>query len=406
MEVKTKFSIPSINVSLFLKRFAKVVKAAAKLGLEAPVAKEIGEEFVAVYEEHAFGQVKAKRRHVLFEVTGTAPKLEGWTFMATIEPTTAGNRVRALPGMEVATSWQHAQMSCDHCKKDRKRSEYFLVAKGEEVRSVGRQCIRDFLGHQNPAHIAAMMEYIRELKDSEDEDRSGGGYGELTWEVKDIVRTTMEVIALSGFVPKSAMSETAVPTSGIVMDLLTPPYSDSDRARLRKLEEKYSGRLDEAKMAEIITILNGYADKLSPSNFEHNISICMQLGYVSHKEMGLMVAGVAIAARSIDAAIAARFARADKPNEWVGTVGDRGEYELTCTGTRPIESDFGISTLLTFEDISGNVFKWFASGEKSEFEVGEKYLLKGTIKRHEDYKGVKQTTLSRCKIVKQLGVAA
>ena len=31
--------------------------------------------------------------------------------------------------------------------------------------------------------------------------------------------------------------------------------------------------------------------------------------------------------------------------------------------------------------------------------IGHKYLIKGTIKNHEEYRGAKQTVITRCKVV-------
>lgn len=35
----------------------------------------------------------------------------------------------------------------------------------------------------------------------------------------------------------------------------------------------------------------------------------------------------------------------------------------------------------------------------ADFEVGHKYLMKGTVKAHNEYKGVKQTVITRCKVL-------
>lgn len=62
--------------------------------------------------------------------------------------------------------------------------------------------------------------------------------------------------------------------------------------------------------------------------------------------------------------------------------------------------------LHTFEDESGNVLVWKTTSPIAR-EVGDHYLdvnsgdmvtIKGTVKEHSEYKGVKQTVLTRCKI--------
>ncbi len=48
------------------------------------------------------------------------------------------------------------------------------------------------------------------------------------------------------------------------------------------------------------------------------------------------------------------------------------------------------------QDENGNVYVWFASGNFVP-DLGSHYHIKGTVKKHDDYKGDKQTILTRCK---------
>src|ERR1700691_1883636 len=86
---------------------------------------------------------------VEFQVTGTAPKLAGWPFLATL--TWEGDVLvtRCLPGYEGRV---HAEKItphfCDHCKVDRYRNDTYLVEdeSGTQLQ-VGSSCVKDFLGH-------------------------------------------------------------------------------------------------------------------------------------------------------------------------------------------------------------------------------------------------------------------
>ena len=86
----------------------------------------------------------------------------------------------------------------------------------------------------------------------------------------------------------------------------------------------------------------------------------------------------------------------------VGEVGQRIKLELTYLGSAHFEVRFGWATqemyIHNFVDENGNKFIWksgcYVSGEK-----GEKTTVTGTIKEHSEYKGEKQTVLTRCKIV-------
>jgi hypothetical protein len=70
--------------------------------------------------------------------------------------------------------------------------------------------------------------------------------------------------------------------------------------------------------------------------------------------------------------------------------------EAEVVGVKYIPTDFGETTMYRFLDASGNVLVWFASNNTG-LEMGRKYALRGTVKKHDEYKGVRQTYLTRCR---------
>ena len=77
---------------------------------------------------------------------------------------------------------------------------------------------------------------------------------------------------------------------------------------------------------------------------------------------------------------------------WQGNVGQRKEFVVTPYMNIPYSSMYGDGYVNLMKDAEGNVYKWATS---KKLEVGEQVTLKATIKAHEEYKGVKQTTLTR-----------
>jgi len=97
----------------------------------------------------------------------------------------------------------------------------------------------------------------------------------------------------------------------------------------------------------------------------------------------------------------------------ISQVGRRIELELTHTGNYSWDSMYGTQTLYFFEDSDGNAFVWkTTSGLSREVpieegssicsyksvEKGEIVKIRATIKGHDEYKGQKQTTLTRVKL--------
>lgn len=85
-------------------------------------------------------------------------------------------------------------------------------------------------------------------------------------------------------------------------------------------------------------------------------------------------------------------------SEYVGSIGDRLELELTVTSAIEIENNYGHSTMHIMEDDCGNIYVW-TTASKSWAE-GTTKKLRGTVKDHRMYKNNKQTVLTRCLEVK------
>ena len=60
------------------------------------------------------------------------------------------------------------------------------------------------------------------------------------------------------------------------------------------------------------------------------------------------------------------------------------------------ETEYGITTILGFDDGMGNVLIWFASDRKS-YAVGDVVNLRATIKGYDVSDGVKKTVITRGK---------
>ena len=87
-------------------------------------------------------------------------------------------------------------------------------------------------------------------------------------------------------------------------------------------------------------------------------------------------------------------------SEYIGEIKERlRDLQATLTDIRSFDGFYGTTFIYTF-DYQENTLVWMTSSCK-DIEIGEKFLLTGTVKDHKIYKGVKQTQLSRCIIKKE-----
>lgn len=88
-------------------------------------------------------------------------------------------------------------------------------------------------------------------------------------------------------------------------------------------------------------------------------------------------------------------------SEWIGEVKERlRDMEVTFTGARQFEGAYGTTFIYSFLLNEKDVFTWFTSSCK-DLVKGNSYLLTGTVKKFDEYNGVKSTVLSRC-IIKEV----
>lgn len=78
----------------------------------------------------------------------------------------------------------------------------------------------------------------------------------------------------------------------------------------------------------------------------------------------------------------------------VGKVGERLELLLTVVKAAHYETQYGTSTIHTFKDADGNLFKWTTNAR--DWEEGSVHRVKSTVKEHKD----NVTILTRCTEVK------
>jgi hypothetical protein len=91
-------------------------------------------------------------------------------------------------------------------------------------------------------------------------------------------------------------------------------------------------------------------------------------------------------------------------SEWIGRVGDTIDMVLTLRRVGSYETHFGFRAqtveIFTFADQAGNALIWKTSSFP-QLDEGNQYRVRGTIKEHGEYRGERQTVLTRCKVEKE-----
>lgn len=84
--------------------------------------------------------------------------------------------------------------------------------------------------------------------------------------------------------------------------------------------------------------------------------------------------------------------------EYFGNTGDKVELTLTLIHAGGYDTMYGYTHVYTFVDSEGHQFIW-KTGCCLDQSEGSTLTVRGTIKAHSEYRGVRQTELTRCKVV-------
>jgi len=396
------YDIPEPRFGELEKRVERLGRRAAKLGQEAPSIRVVCEKVVKVKDEFGYDRVKVFK---VVEVVGTAPTVAGYTFVAALQHTPAGNIISKAPGCEdtiVPEALRDGKPVCDHCKTKRARKDTFLLMDTNGILTrVGRNCLADFLRGEDAAEALRLWSLIHDIRRyaAMDEEEGFGGSGSYPPSVLSFVAFAFRVVAVLGWVSRSEAyhDSTAKATAediGFAMD--TPPQREVDRKEWEKLQPTEADTEDARKAIEWARGLEGRND------YEHNLKVACSLEYVGPKNVGL-VASLVIAFRRFQEREVARARAAERaaksPSTHFGIVDARYVRKLTVVKTLDRENDWGLTVLYTMEDEAGNVFKWWASGgchfEGRPLAAGAELFFTFTVKRHGEYQGLQETTIFR-----------
>jgi hypothetical protein len=407
------------NLGAMQKLIARLNKKAAKLDV-APIVLTTGKPYEVTAEDGI-----TVDRFVPITVTGETPKLNGWQFVATLQHGEEGNILRVVPGFEESLPEEFRTSDpsrCDHCHINRYRVDTYVVYNDElgycdtvddpnRWQQVGSSCLRDFLGHQNPhkyAEMATWMSLIREAADTLSERGGWGPNGPSMLLLQSALEWVAESVIRSGWVSRGKARED------------NRLYATADRA-LDAMENAAKGRTctwktcRDYEKCEVHFTPSDAAKKLAETALEWgrewaeakygkdnendyawNLHVALAGDSIDMRSFGIAASVIGVYQREMTRLAKERAAAENTTSEWIGKVGDKLTLTLTVDAVKYLNSDFGTTSLITYHDADNNVVNWFASKYLS-VEVGKTVTVKGTVKGLNEFRGVRQTTLTRVK---------
>lgn len=414
------YRVTECRLPAIVQTLDRLVKRANKLGVDSIDYTVSEPEYQTIWVNYGLRKVRTEKptglcadgyveRVVTYHTvtfTGQPPKIAGWSLLAVAETLEGGTLFRKAPGTEVEVEhrYHNAGSTCEHCNHKRDRKDVFILLSEDGIqKQVGRQCLRDFLGHHSPEAMLNIANYYSSIEAmfSERGDASSpedfdfwdeGGYTPRAYPVSQILVYTAAFLreCNGAFITgKYARENGTESTSDLVARALTsrnhkdePTVIDADRALTDTVIE---------------TMKADFAAKGSNmSDFERNMSVILNSTYIAMKNVGIACYIVEAYRRMVSAKIEA----ASKPAKnavHTGNVGDRlKDLNLTVTRVNGFESDWGYVAFISMVDADGVVYVWKTG--TADFNPGDKVTLTGTVKEHSEFRGEAQTILTRCKV--------
>ena len=405
-------ALPAFAAQKALVELTELNARAEKLGLP-PVTYTTEEAFreePRLPVDHPWYSAKdvVKRKYVTFTYTTDPIQIEGYTPVAVVEFKSRHSRpiINEFPGETLPVEFREVKPECDHCQKQRHRNTVIALrheATGE-ITMVGSTCVKDFIGH-DPNRLLQSLEVLQDVADlREDAEGSGYGRGVDHLDLHEVLFYTSAAIRQFGWASVSQARDATyplVPTATIVYDLLKGEPKVQKQVSVEPREDlieeanaviAYVRDMDAPKVANKIPNIG----VSSPSTYKHNLQTVARDGFCTWREVPLVASMIQFWHREVDQQ-SIQQKNGNTPSEWIGEVGDKIEMPVTLAHLSYFSGAFGTTTLCKFETDTGNLLTWFASNSPAVTKGGS-YVLRGRIKAHDMYKGVKQTIVTRCKV--------
>lgn len=341
-----------------------------------------------------------KRRRVLecsrVEV-GMFPRMNGWSFVARLEHTAAGNLIACAFGEGVDESWRTATALCEHCNTVRNRRDTFVLrGTNGESKQIGRNCLADFL-MVDATSLVHQAELVRTIGQMSDPDHESFGRGHSDPETDEFLACVVSSVESFGFVKSGSECSTKNDAEFLCGPCPNPAYAP-EAAATWKAHQPTEAHEARAKM------IRAWGAELSQDDTRGNDYLwnvhlaCKLLGCDLRRYAGVLASVPAAYDRAMGVIRERAQATPAKESKHVGTLGKRETFEVTFSFRAGYMNDFGGGIICNFVDADGNQIVWFTSGAcPGEADLQKKLRVTGTVKKHGDRKGQAQTVISRCK---------
>lgn len=385
-----KYLIHEANIERLEKKLTTISNKCQKYNC-AFTYQVIGEQFI----KDDNGNVN---RYIEVEVEGTA-KVNEWTFVASIDFCENGNVIRKCGNIdvEVPERYYTSEPVCEHCNTKRRRKDTYIIMNTTtgEFKQVGRSCLKDFtcgLSAEMVAQYIAMFDNL-----IEGYAVPSGTYIAEYYDVKEYLQYVVECINHFGFYGTQCDRPTKVRAYEYMMarahKVFTVKYQEQ---LLSEMEAVNFNHDTEAIRLTVEKALEWISNQNDENNYIHSVKVLASQEYIRSKDFGFIASLISTYNKAMAIEQQKKQQQeVDSNSTFIGNVGDRVTVEaesIECVASW--DTQFGMTFVYKITDTNCNVYTW----KTNKGLENKKVILVGTVKEHKEFRGVKQTELTRCKV--------
>lgn len=385
-----KFTILESLLFKLTERIAKVNNKMKKYG---------DNELVVNISEKRYDNDKESpfyRHYVVdIEIEGSY-KINDWEFIASCEyDTSVGkNIIKAIPGCTSIPQTYYTSTKCDHCGTERFRKYTVILQNNKtgEYRQVGKSCLKDYIGVDITGYAAYLSSFDSIEEYANIINREGLARDRQYFEVRDILCQTIARAEDRGYISKKTAensTEFITTTASDVYHIMNESHNEYGDL----LIPRYN--INENHIEKANEVIEFILNKDSANDYYiHNLQTLTESKIVGNDNLGLTVSMFGYYLREKAKMEAENRERATCKSEYVGTVGEKFTFTGTPICVSSIDTAYGVMRIYKF--IVGNDILIWKTGKYLDGEV--EITLKGTIKNHSEFRGQRQTELTRCRV--------
>lgn len=400
------YRIAECNLERLEKKLLRIHNKCAKYGCDFSYEK-LGEEYKTVADEN---NNLVTIKYIVVHAEGTAI-VNDWQFVATLEHQTNGNIIRKYAeDVEIPDRYYFADAVCEHCQTRRRRKDTYIIQNLQtgEFKQVGKSCLCDYTCGMSASNIANYISYFDELIKGEEPYK--GSHSIPYFNLREFLMHCKECCDKFGYVKSQDRGYATKERAEINMMLVKgkKPYFWNERDFYKAKAELEKVNYDHTRNEQFVeNALAWIADQTRDNNYIHNLKAVCGNEWIPYKQMGIACSLIPTYDREIEYQRQKRIAeekrkaeqKAMQKSEHIGNVGDRitiNVEDWRCLASW--DTQWGTTWMYQFRDANGNIYIWKSS--KYIDEELENFTIKGTVKDHGEFRDVKQTIITRCKVTR------